>query len=60
MKCLKCDKEAIWGNYCEDHAAETGIILGDVNIGRTNDIRPAPESPCPFPDLGEKPGKTSK
>lgn len=22
MKCLKCDKEAVWGNYCEDHKPE--------------------------------------
>jgi hypothetical protein len=38
MKCLRCEKEAISGNYCQDHAALTGTILAK--------IEPVCEKPC--------------
>lgn len=60
MKCLKCDKEAIWGNYCADHAAETGGILANIIRDLNAEICP----PVPVDDspasIDEKPDKGSK
>jgi len=56
MKCLKCDKEAFLGNYCEDHAAEIGSIHGEVNVERNGDIHNF-DAPCV---IDEKPEKASK